>query len=104
MTATRETDSVARYGGEEFAGILPETGLKGALERAEGMRNNIKKLNIEHKDSKISAHITISLGVATAIPEQDTDPDTLVAAADQGLYQAKEAGRNTIKFSKIIAG
>jgi two-component system chemotaxis family response regulator WspR len=104
MTATRETDIVARYGGEEFAVILPETGLKGALEIAESMRNNIDELNMEHKESTIGDHITISVGVATAIPEQDTDPEALVAAADQGLYQAKESGRNQVKFSQIIAG
>lgn len=104
MTATRETDLVARYGGEEFGVILPETGLKGALELAENMRNNIDELKMEHKDSKISDHVTISLGVATAIPEQETKPELLVSAADQALYKAKEEGRNQVKHSEIISG
>jgi two-component system chemotaxis family response regulator WspR len=103
-SVTRQTDLVARYGGEEFAVILPETGLRGALELAETMRENIEKLHLEHKASKICDIVSISVGVATAIPEQKSQPETLIAAADQGLYLAKEAGRNQVKFSKIIAG
>lgn len=103
-TVTRQTDLVARYGGEEFAAILPETGLKGAVEVAENMRANVEKLLLEHKASKVSDIVSISVGVATAIPEQNSLPEALVAAADQGLYLAKESGRNQVKFSKIIAG
>jgi two-component system chemotaxis family response regulator WspR len=104
MSATRQTDIVARYGGEEFSVILPETGLKGALEIAESMRKNIEELNMEHRASLISDHITISLGVATAIPEQETNPESLLGAADQALYMAKKEGRNQIRHSNIIAG
>lgn len=103
-SVTRETDLVARYGGEEFGAILPETGLKGALEIAETMRNNVDKLKIEHKSSKIADFVSISLGVATAIPEHRSTPETLVAAADKALYEAKEKGRNRVIFSRIIIG
>jgi two-component system chemotaxis family response regulator WspR len=103
-TASRETDLVARYGGEEFGVILPETGQKGALELAEQMRHNIEETNIDHVVSEISDHITISIGVATAVPEQNSNPESLVSFADQGLYQAKEDGRNRVRFSQIISG
>jgi diguanylate cyclase (GGDEF)-like protein len=103
-SATRSTDLVTRYGGEEFGVILPDTGLKGALEIAEQMRVNIEMLNIEHRYSKNSGYVTISLGVATTIPSRKSQQDSLIAAADQGLYMAKKEGRNRVKFSEIIAG
>ena len=104
QSATRSTDLVTRYGGEEFGVILPDTGLKGALEIAEQMRVNIEMLNIEHRYSKNSGYVTISLGVATTIPSRKSQQDSLIAAADQGLYMAKKEGRNRVKFSEIIAG
>jgi len=103
-SATRSTDLVTRYGGEEFGVILPDTGLKGALEIAEQMRINIERLNIEHRYSKSSGYVTISLGVATTIPARNSHRNSLIAAADQGLYLAKKEGRNRVKFSEIIAG
>ncbi len=92
----RETDFIARYGGEEFAAILPETGVKGALKIAETMRKNVQELKIPHEKSKVIKYVTISLGVATAVPERDSKPDSLVLTADQSLYYAKEKGRNQV--------
>ncbi|HEB68208.1 MAG TPA: diguanylate cyclase, partial [Desulfobulbus sp.] len=51
---------------------------------------------IPHKSSKIADHLTISVGVATAVPERGSQPETLVAAADQALYEAKNNGRNQV--------
>jgi two-component system chemotaxis family response regulator WspR len=102
-SATRSTDLVTRYGGEEFGVILPDTGLQGALEIAEQMRIDIERLNIEHRYSRSSGYVTISLGVATTIPARNSYQNSLIAAADQGLYMAKKEGRNRVKFSEIIA-
>ena len=96
-SARRETDIVARYGGEEFAVILPETGAKGAVELAETMRANIEQKNIPHEASKVSDHVTVSMGVASWVPERDSEPDKLISMADQALYKAKENGRNQVK-------
>jgi len=93
----RETDMVARYGGEEFVAILPETGVQGALEVAKNMCSKIETLHIPHKSSKITNHLTISVGVATAVPERGSQPETLIAAADQALYEAKNNGRNQVR-------
>jgi len=92
----RETDVVARYGGEEFAVILPETGSEGAFQVAETMRANIERQNIAHKASKVSDHVTISVGVATWVPERCSQCDKLITLADQALYKAKEKGRNRV--------
>lgn len=99
--AKRETDIVARYGGEEFAVILPETGSKGAYEVAEALRKGVEKENIAHASSKVSDHVTISVGVATWLPEKGTGPDQLLSAADEALYKSKETGRNRVTSGGI---
>jgi len=96
-SARRESDLVARYGGEEFAVILPETAAKGAYEVAEAMRANIELENIPHASSKVSDHVTISVGVATWVPERGSTPEEIISVADQALYKAKESGRNQVK-------
>jgi len=97
QSVLRETDIVARYGGEEFVVILPETGVKGALEVAETLRAKIEAKKIPHASSKVSDYVTISVGVATAVPERGSMPEKLIAAADQVLYEAKDEGRNQVK-------
>ncbi len=93
----RVTDMVARYGGEEFVAVLPETGTNGALAVAETMRANVEAQRIPHENSKVTDHVTISLGAATAVPERGSRAEDLIAAADQALYEAKNHGRNQVR-------
>lgn len=90
----RPGDFIARYGGEEFVAILPDTDNAGAAIIAEHMRANVEEMNIPHAYSLAADHVTISLGVATVVPDADAEPKSLVEAADALLYQAKESGRN----------
>jgi len=90
----RPADMVARYGGEEFAAILPGTNLDGARIVAENMRQTVANLGIEHLDSPVERVVTVSLGVSSVIPLPGCMPADLLQAADQGLYQAKQEGRN----------
>jgi diguanylate cyclase (GGDEF)-like protein len=92
----RPADLAARYGGEEFVVLLPNTPLEGALEVAEAIRQQVKSLNIQHKNSQVSSCVTLSLGVACEIPYADRSPSQLVAAADQQLYRAKQLGRDRV--------
>ncbi len=92
----RSTDLVSRYGGEEFVALLPETNAKGAVMLAERMRRKVLEQRIPHEKSKVNDHVTLSLGVATAIPEIGSSPDTLLKAADDALYKAKQEGRNRV--------
>lgn len=94
--ARRETDVVARYGGEEFGVILPETGSNGAYEVAEALRASVDDENIPHKSSKVTDHVTISVGVATWLPEKGSESELLLVAADEALYKSKENGRNQV--------
>ena len=98
----RASDFVARYGGEEFVCILPDTNFAGAMLLAEKIRQNIVELAIPHVTSKVSNHLTVSVGVHTVnnITEKIT-PEVLFIMCDKQLYAAKEQGRNRVcgKFS-----
>jgi diguanylate cyclase (GGDEF)-like protein len=96
QTVKRPADLVARYGGEEFAVILPNTDITGAMAVAKEIQTNVQALQLPHPTSTISKFITLSIGVAAIIPDSKSSADTLVAAADQGLYQAKAQGRNCV--------
>jgi len=88
----RSTDFFARYGGEEFV-ILLQGDIKEGIAIAEKVRLIVSELKIEHKDSSFE-YLTISLGVASIVPQVDGDPVELVKKADQALYQSKANGRN----------
>jgi diguanylate cyclase (GGDEF)-like protein/PAS domain S-box-containing protein len=90
----RPSDLVARYGGEEFVLVLPQTPLAGAKYLAQQIRLQVQSLKIPHLRSSVDLYVTISLGVSSCLPHPDFDFEVLVAAADQGLYRAKERGRN----------
>ncbi len=93
--ARRAGDTVARYGGEEFAFVLPSTSLDGALRVAEDARAAVHRLAIEHRSSDVSDHVTLSLGVATAVAAGAAiDVTNLITRADAALYEAKRNGRN----------
>ncbi len=90
----RSVDFVARYGGEEFAVLLPETNLENAYKVLDSARAAIGEASFRFKDEPV--HITFSCGVTVFHPEDTTA--TAFARADQGLYKAKEEGRNkTVK-------
>ena len=93
-SVTRPTDLVARCGGEEFACVLPSTDSAGAINLAEQMRAGVLAQALEHAHSATHSHVTISLGVATLVPQTDESPQALVDLADAALYEAKSAGRN----------
>ena len=99
----RPGDTAARYGGEEFAAILPEADREGVGEVAERIRQGIKDLELEHKDSPVSSYVTVSLGAAYTESCQEAAAENLVEAADQALYSAKEDGRDNVKIAESVS-
>ena len=79
--------------------ILPETTDEGALAVAEKVLGSVTSLQIPHENSEASEYVTLSIGVATIIPAENSQPQTLIEKADQMLYRAKERGRNCIEVA-----
>jgi len=73
---------------------LTDTDKSGALKIAETIRARVEGLRILHSGSRVSSYVTLSIGVATAIPCQTSSMGYLISAADQSPYRAKESGRN----------
>ncbi len=91
---SRPQDLVARFGGEEFVIILPDTDEAGALSVAERIRKKVE--TTPFRISHGAVQVTLSIGVASRIPENPDMGETLFEAADQALYRAKGAGRNRV--------
>ena len=96
---TRAGEVVARYGGEEFILLLPGASTDSALRTANRLRELVMEEKIPHQASLGEKFITVSQGVVTARPDADLLPADLINQADKALYQAKGAGRNTIKVA-----
>jgi diguanylate cyclase (GGDEF)-like protein/PAS domain S-box-containing protein len=94
-------DLAARYGGEEFAVILPGLEAGNATRVARKLCAAVMALGIPHGASPTADVITVSVGVATGVPEQGGRPEALVQAADANLYRAKEQGRNRVIASSM---
>ncbi len=90
----RPTDLLARYGGEEFTVILPSTDVQGAIVMAEKIQQAIHQSKLPHARSEVSKFITISLGIATVVPNSNISSANLIAVADKALYEAKRQGRD----------
>jgi diguanylate cyclase (GGDEF)-like protein len=91
-TAVRSSDIVARYGGEEMIVLLRGASFKDGMAVAEKMRKLVEILPLKD-DSNIYA-VTVSFGVAFS--RLDDNPSTLIKRADEGLYAAKNAGKNRV--------
>jgi two-component system cell cycle response regulator len=93
----RSIDILGRYGGEEFIILLPETVIGGGLQAAERLREKIERMEIACNQLQLS--ITVSMGVASV--DSEINPvhtlDMLIKRADQALYIAKSAGRNSVR-------
>ena len=97
----REYDTLARYGGEEFVVILPETSLEDALVVADKLRAAVEA-EVLREGSK-EYRVTASFGVSCFNPlaERPYSKTELIKKADEGLYEAKDNGRNQVAVAGI---
>lgn len=91
--ALRSQDVIARIGGDEFLVICPETTLEAAIVCGERLRKAVEGVTVNAGEGRIG--VSISVGVATRDGSMP-DPDALVKRADQGVYAAKQRGRNKV--------
>jgi len=87
----RGTDIACRHGGEEFMLVLPNATLQSARSRAEAICLAIRE------ESGSLMGVTASLGVAI-FPDHAAEPESLLRAADEALYEAKSRGRNQVRM------
>lgn len=99
-TTIRVGDTVARIGGDEFVVLLEFLGESESLaaRRAEKIAGKIRlAIGAPYLLSGREYHCTPSIGIALFTPQQ-TAAETLLKRADVAMYQAKSAGRNTVRF------
>ncbi len=92
----RNVDLLGRLGGDEFAILMPETDGDKALILAERLKDQISQFELQYEAHTL--HITVSIGLSTFLDDsiQNDTVESLMARADEGLYEAKRGGRNLI--------
>lgn len=90
-TFQRGSEVVARYGGDEFFIISPELDPTEAATQADRVLSRIRELT---SNKSIAQTITVSVGIATLIPDRSYDVDMLMQLVDKAVYQAKDQGRD----------
>jgi diguanylate cyclase (GGDEF)-like protein len=99
---------LARYGGEEFIVLLPGESEHRAIATAERILKIVAAQSIP-VDAKQTIRLTISCGVSVLAQTGESPPSAgmnvellsaMIARADQGVYRAKDSGRNRVVFVK----
>ncbi|MEW5786440.1 MAG: diguanylate cyclase [Pseudomonadota bacterium] len=90
----RASDIACRYGGEELVAVMPGAELEEARDRLQRIADLVRHAQVHTQDRALPP-VTFSAGIALA-PQHGKDADTLLRAADQALYAAKQAGRDRI--------
>ena len=97
-SARRPLDFTARYGGEEFAVVLYSPTRDYVAELPIVIQDAIAALAIAHAASTCAAHLTVSIGVAYVQPGTQRSMQGFIQLADEALYEAKDQGRNCVRF------
>jgi len=92
LASSRPYDAVGRFGGEEFLLIMPGCDEQAALQTAERMREAVRQDPVELPGA--SVRVTTSFGVMSLPRGQEADAEAVIRIADEGLYQAKQSGRD----------
>lgn len=96
---TRECEYHYRLGGEEFVLLLPDCNEKQAMAVAERVRKAVESSPYLHEDNALNCSVSLGVAVITACGEGEWE--ALLKAADNALYKAKHAGRNTTRLDVL---
>lgn len=91
--ARRAGDFVARFGGEEFVLLLPGVDMDEACDTAQQCLQRMREVALPHAASPVAAFVTLSIGVASRMPDGTASAAALINAADAAMYRAKSGGR-----------
>ena len=97
----RDSDFVVRYGGDEFVALLSPCDLDTGKRVAERIRKTVEATEFL-KDDGLALRVTVSIGVAV-YPEHAASKEDVIVAADQAMYAAKNASRNSVYVAKLAA-
>lgn len=93
---------VARYGGEEFVLLLPDCDLNVAEKLGVDLCRCVEARAMDHPDSPVASHVTVSVGVSAVSPPALASSRSLIRSADRALYAAKAAGRNRVVARECV--
>lgn len=96
QTTLRECDTVARLGGDEFVVLLPE--LSSGTDCKPILTRLLSALSAPVDLAEHTVQVSASLGVTLYPQSPDIDPDILLRQADMAMYQAKQRGKNQVRF------
>jgi len=96
----RKEDIAARWGGEEFIVVLPDTGESLAYTIGERIRSEIAGNLFESDADQQSIRLSVSIGIAE-VDSFEQDFCKVLLRADQGMYEAKDAGRNRTVIKRV---
>lgn len=94
--ALSENDLIGRFGGEEIVILIENTAAEAALVTAKDLGRLIERIELLHEDQTF--HITVSIGVAHSKKGAPHKLETLLAGADEALYNVKNSGRNNSRL------
>lgn len=98
----RAGELAARYGGEEFVLLLPNTDLAYARQTAQRAVEQLHAAALPHANSPTAPQVTLSMGIASAMPDPSFTGEALIEAADSALYRAKNHGRNRVELANLF--
>jgi diguanylate cyclase (GGDEF)-like protein len=100
----RDSDLVARYGGDEFAVIAPEADAEQLRALGERILESVRGVPVAVNGDKLSLTVSVGSAVATGDLADEPHPsERLFSAADRSLYAAKEAGRDRMGGTVVLA-
>lgn len=99
--ARRPGDMAARYGGEEFLLLLPDMDMEQATAHVERLLVEIRAANIIQAPSAGRPVVSVSVGLAVAVPFANWEPEWLIESADRAMYEAKFDGGDCYRYGVL---